>query len=99
VKKAIVLGHVISSNGIEVNKAKIDFIANLPPPTHVKDVRSFLRHVGFYNRCIKDISKITKLLSSFLAKDALFHFFEECVEEFTKVKEALTTDPILHPPV
>ena len=41
VKKEIILGHVISHDGIEVNKAKINLIANLPPPTRVKDVRSF----------------------------------------------------------
>jgi len=48
VKKRIVLGHMICSDGIEVDKAKIDLIDNLPPLTCVKDVRSFLEHVGFY---------------------------------------------------
>ncbi|CAN6684920.1 unnamed protein product [Malus baccata var. baccata] len=40
----IVLGHLISSKGIEVDKAKIEVIAKLPPPTSVKNVRSFLGH-------------------------------------------------------
>ena len=48
VKKGIVLGYVISSDDIEVDEAKIDFIANPPPPTRVKDARSSLGHVGFY---------------------------------------------------
>jgi len=39
VKKGIVLGHIISYDGIEVGRAKIDLIANLPPPTYVKDIR------------------------------------------------------------
>ena len=52
VKKGIVLGHIISSEGIEVDKAKIILIANLPPPTCVKEVRSFLEHAGFYCRFI-----------------------------------------------
>nr|GEX70590.1 reverse transcriptase domain-containing protein [Tanacetum cinerariifolium] len=42
VKEGIVLGHKISKNGIEVDKAKIDVIAKLPHPTTVKGVRSFL---------------------------------------------------------
>ncbi|GKD20631.1 reverse transcriptase domain-containing protein [Tanacetum coccineum] len=50
VKEGIVLGHKISKNGIEVDKAKVDVIAKLPHPTTVKGVRSFLGHVGFY-RC------------------------------------------------
>nr|GFC79078.1 reverse transcriptase domain-containing protein [Tanacetum cinerariifolium] len=59
VKEGIVLGHKISKNGIEVDKAKIDVIAKLPPPTIVKGVWSFLGHAGFYRRFIQDCSKIS----------------------------------------
>jgi len=38
----IVLGHIVSSTEIEVHKSKIEFIANLPTPKSIKDVRSFL---------------------------------------------------------
>ncbi|GJT01922.1 reverse transcriptase domain-containing protein [Tanacetum coccineum] len=38
VKEGIVLGHKISKNGIEVDKAKVDVIAKLPHPTTVKDL-------------------------------------------------------------
>ncbi|GJV30704.1 reverse transcriptase domain-containing protein [Tanacetum coccineum] len=44
VKKGIVLGHKISKNGIEVDKAKVNVIAKLPHPTTVKGIRSFLGH-------------------------------------------------------
>ena len=50
VKSGIVLGHVISDKGIEVDRAKIEVIAKLPPPTSMKGVRSFLGHAGFYRR-------------------------------------------------
>ena len=33
VEQGIVLGHIISSRGIEVDKSKIDIIHSLPPPT------------------------------------------------------------------
>ncbi|GKA86321.1 reverse transcriptase domain-containing protein [Tanacetum coccineum] len=42
VKECIVLGHKISKNEIEVDKAKVDVITKLPHPTTVKGVRSFL---------------------------------------------------------
>ncbi|GJV61963.1 reverse transcriptase domain-containing protein [Tanacetum coccineum] len=42
VKEGIVLGHKISMNGIEVDRAKVNVIAKLPPPTTVKGIRSFL---------------------------------------------------------
>ncbi|GJY17735.1 reverse transcriptase domain-containing protein [Tanacetum coccineum] len=46
VKEGIVLGHKISKNGIEVDKAKVDVIAKLPHPTTVKGIWSFLGHAG-----------------------------------------------------
>ena len=44
VNQGIVLGHVISNKGIEVDKAKVKLISKLPPPTNVKAVRQFLGH-------------------------------------------------------
>ena len=55
----MVLGHVISERGIEVDKTEVELIHKLPPPTIVKEVRQFLRHVRFNIRFIKDFSKIT----------------------------------------
>jgi hypothetical protein len=68
----IVLGHIVSSKGIEVDKSKIELIANFPTPKSVKDVRSFLGHAGFYRRFIKDFSVISKPLSNLLTKDNIF---------------------------
>jgi hypothetical protein len=56
VKQGIVLEHVISERGIEVDRAKVETVEKLPPPTDVKSLRSFLGHAGFYRRFVKDIS-------------------------------------------
>nr|GEZ72242.1 retrovirus-related Pol polyprotein [Tanacetum cinerariifolium] len=53
VKDYIVLGHKISKNRIEVEKAKVDVSAKLPHPTTVKGIRSFLSHAGF-NRSLQN---------------------------------------------
>ena len=47
VRQGIVLGHIISEKGIEVDKAKVELIVKLPSPTTVKGVRQFLGHAGF----------------------------------------------------
>ncbi|KAL6328598.1 hypothetical protein AAG906_002104 [Vitis piasezkii] len=66
VPQGIVLGHIISSQGIEVDKAKVELIVKLPSPTTVKGVRQFLGHVGFYRRFIKDFSKLARPLCELL---------------------------------
>ena len=48
VRQGVVLGHIISREGISINKSKIDVIASLPYPAGMREVHSFLRHVGFY---------------------------------------------------
>nr|GEV60457.1 reverse transcriptase domain-containing protein [Tanacetum cinerariifolium] len=98
VKEGIVLGHKISNNRIEVDKAKVDVIAKLPHPTTVKGIRSFLGHAGFYRRFIKDFSKIARLMTRLLEKDTPFFFSKECVEAFQTLKRKLTEAPILIAP-
>jgi len=97
VTNSIVLGHIISSKGIEVDKSKIELIANLPTPKSIKDVRSFLGHAGFYRRFIKDFSVISKSLSKLLTKDNIFEWTEHCEEVFVKLKNLLTSTPVIQP--
>ena len=52
VKEGIVLGHKISAQGIEVDKAKVETIEKLQYLTNVKGIRSFLGHVGFNQQFI-----------------------------------------------
>ena len=59
----VVLDHVVPKRVIEVDKAKIEVIERLPPPTCVKGVRSFVGHAGFYWCFIKDFSKTAKPLT------------------------------------
>nr|GEW13428.1 reverse transcriptase domain-containing protein [Tanacetum cinerariifolium] len=98
VKEGIVLGHKISKNGIEVNKAKIDVIAKLPHPTTVKGIRSFLGHAGFYRRFIQDFSKISRPMTHLLEKNTPFVFSEDCIRAFQTLKKKLTEVPILITP-
>nr|GEY23097.1 reverse transcriptase domain-containing protein [Tanacetum cinerariifolium] len=98
VKEGIVLGHKISKNGIEVDKAKIDVIAKLPHPTTVKGIRSFLGHAGFCRRFIQDFSKISRPMTHLLEKNTPFVFSEDCIQAFQTLKKKLTEAAILIAP-
>nr|GEW89234.1 reverse transcriptase domain-containing protein [Tanacetum cinerariifolium] len=98
VKEGIVLCHKISKKGIEVDKAKIEVISKLPHPTPVKEIKSFLRHAGFYRRFIKDFSKISRPMTHLLEKNAPFVFSDNCVQAFQTLKKKLTEASILIAP-
>ena len=98
VQEGILLGHQIYARGIEVEKAKIEAIEKLPPPSSVKGIRRFLGHVGFYRRFIKDFSRIEKPLSSLLVQGTPFDFDEQCVQEFLVLKDRLVSGPIVVTP-
>ena len=86
VTQGIVLGHIVSKKGIEVDKAKVELISNLLTPKCVRDIRSFLGHAGFYRRFIKDFSVIPHPLCNFLAKDVPFAWSQACEAAFDKLK-------------
>jgi hypothetical protein len=88
-----VLGHLISERGIEVDRAKIEVIEQLPPSINVKGIRSFLGHAGFYRRFIKDFSHIARPLTNLLAKDVPLDFDDACLKSFETLKMIL----FLHP--
>jgi len=98
VEQGIVLGHAVSSRGLEVDKAKIYVISSLPYPSCVREICSFLGHAGFYRHFIKDFSKITAPLCKLLAKEVDFVFDQACKDVHDDFKRHVTSAPIIQPP-
>nr|GEX65204.1 reverse transcriptase domain-containing protein [Tanacetum cinerariifolium] len=98
VKEGIFLGHKISKNRIEVDKAKVDVITKLPHPTTIKGIRSFLGHAGFYQRSIQYFLKIARPMTRLFEKDTPLFFSKECIEAFQTLKKKITKAPILVAP-
>eukprot|EP00253_Pinus_taeda_P026016 PITA_26016 len=93
--EGVVLGHFISSQGIQVDPSKIQVIENLPIPKTQTEVRSFLGHAGYYRRFIKKNSKIASPLFVLLMKNAEFKWINLCEKTFDALKHQLSTTPIL----
>jgi hypothetical protein len=96
--EGVVLGHFISSQGIQVDPSKIQFIKDLPIPKTQTYVRSFLGHVGYYRRFIKKNSKMVSPLYVLLMKNVEFKWTTLCQEAFDALKHQLSTSPILRGP-
>ena len=98
VTEGIVLRHMISAVGLEVDQEKVSIIRNLMPPTTVKGIRSFLGYAGFYRRFIRGFSKIARPPCRLLEKDTKFKFDESCQYSFEEIKSRLVEAPIMAKP-
>ena len=92
------LGYVVTPQGIEVDKAKIEAIESWPQPKTVTQVRSFLGLAGFYRRFVRDFSTIAAPLNELTKKDVPFVWGTAQEEAFTVLKDKLTHAPLLQLP-
>ena len=69
VRKIGFLGVVIGSNGIEMEKKKVDGVLSWPEPKNVKDVRKFLGLANYYRRFIKDFTRVARPMNILMRKD------------------------------
>ncbi|UYV69063.1 K02A2.6-like [Cordylochernes scorpioides] len=89
------LGHILDEDGIRPDPAKIEAVAEMPAPTDVHGVRRFLGMVNHLGRFVENLSEIVAPLNQLLVKGQ--DFVWDCSQEraFRKLKELLTTQPIL----
>jgi hypothetical protein len=66
-----------------------------PVPKDVVDIQSFMGITGYYHRFIEGFSKITYPITSLQKKGIKFKWSKKCQDSFNKLKELLTTAPIL----
>ncbi|XP_058726523.1 uncharacterized protein LOC131597879 [Vicia villosa] len=89
------LGHVISGGGVAVDPSKVEAVINWERPKNATEVRSFLGLAGYYRRFIMGFSKLALPLTRLTRKEVSFEWNSECEKSFQKLKEKLTTAPVL----
>jgi hypothetical protein len=92
------LGHVISDEVIIVDPTKVKDIMEWFSLTNDPKVHSFMGLARYYRQFVEGFSKIANLITKLQKKNKKFVGTEKCVEEFQRLKEILTTTPILKVP-
>ncbi|GKB98761.1 putative reverse transcriptase domain-containing protein [Tanacetum coccineum] len=89
------LGHVIDSEGIHVDPAKIESIKDWASPKTPTEIRQFLGLAGYYRRFIEGFSKIAKPMTKLTQKNVKFDWSEKAEAAFQLLKQKLCSAPIL----
>ena len=84
------LGHVISTQGIAVDPAKVEAMIQWECPKSVTEIQSFVGLVGYYRRFIEGFSKIVAPLTHLTRKEQPFAWINRCEESFRELKQRLT---------
>ena len=92
------LGHLISEEGIQPLPEKLESITKMPAPKNPKEVKRFLRLVGYYRKFVPRFADISRVLSHLTKKDVEFKWTPECENCFQILKDFLQQAPILKYP-
>ncbi|GJT42097.1 hypothetical protein Tco_0941962 [Tanacetum coccineum] len=95
IPKVQFLGHVIDSEGIHVDPAKIESIKDWTSPKSPTEIRQFLGLAGYYRRFIEGFSKIAKPMTKLTQKKVKFVWGDKQEAAFQLLKQKLCSAPIL----
>ena len=94
-KKVKYLGHVLEGNTVKPMNDNLIAIRDFPIPKNKKNIRQLLGKINFYHKYIKDAVKILEPFHNLLRKNIEFEWSDQCQKSFDKIKEYLTSEPIL----
>jgi hypothetical protein len=97
-KEVPFLEHIISTKGTVVDPGKVQEVLDWKYPRSVTQIHSFLGLTEYYRRFISNFSKIAKLITKLLEKEAKLKWSPQCKEVFLTLKKLLTTAPVLAQP-
>ncbi|GAA6081418.1 protein turtle homolog B-like, partial [Tachysurus ichikawai] len=92
------LGHVVSSEGIKTDPAKVSAVSSFPIPQSLKDVQRFLGLAGWYHRFIPKLSEKAAPLHALKKKNSTWTWTDQCQQAFDLIKQDLTQASILLSP-
>jgi len=85
-EELVFLRHVVIKQGIKVDPQKVKAITEWSRPTNISEIRNFLGLVGYYQRFVKDFSKIASPLTNPLKKANKFKWTEKYEKAFQELR-------------
>ncbi|GKF29072.1 putative reverse transcriptase domain-containing protein, partial [Tanacetum coccineum] len=89
------LSHVINSQGIHVDLAKIESIKDWASPKTPTEIRQFIGLAGYYQRFIEGFSKIAKPMTKLTQKKVKFVWGDKQEAAFQLLKQNICSALIL----
>ena len=92
------LGHVVGLGEVKPVLAKVEAIADFPPPENTRDLRRFLGMAGYYRKFCHNFADVAAPLTYLLRKNVPFKWSSDCQVAFEHIKALLVNKPVLTAP-
>ena len=89
------LGHMLSAKGVSPVDDKVRAIKEVPRPTNVSELKSFVGMLNYYGKFVPNLSSCLSPLYALLHHSATWKWTKDCEEAFQDAKNVLSGDPIL----
>ena len=89
------LGQVVSRDGVTIDEDKLQAIRDLPRPTDVSSVRSFIGFVNYFRQFIDKYAETCEPLHALTKKKATWEWTDACEHAFQTLKAKLCKKPVL----
>lgn len=89
------LGCIINKDGIKPDPQRIEAIQNMPAPSNLTELRSFLGTVNFYGKFIANMHNRRTILDELLQKDNPWEWTKKQQTAFNQLKRALSSELLL----
>lgn len=92
------LGYLVGRDSIKPNPDTVAKIRDYPLPKTIKEIRSFIGLASYYRRFVHNFAKIARPLHEQLKTTTRIAWNDEATNAFYKLKEILTSEPVLTKP-
>ena len=92
------LGFLVSKGGIAVDPARVEALINMPDPTNIKELRSYIGAMLFYFRHVEGWALLMAPLNALTKKGVPWEWTEKHHDVLVDLKHRLTTAPLLASP-
>lgn len=94
-KNVAYLGFVIDKEGLHPDPKKVEAIKEIPTPTNVTQLKSFLGFLNYYGKFIPNLSTMLHPLHNLLKKSVRWVWDSHCIAAFEEAKRSLLSKHVL----
>lgn len=97
-RRGILLGHIISEEGMQVDPRKVEVIQKAKAPANLKELGRFVGQIKWHNRFLRYLAHVCVFLTKLTKKDVKYVWTKEQEKSFRLLKKMLQVSPIMQPP-